>query len=149
MIQCAASKLIIIQLEFTSTWSEILGNIKKTNLLTVTVCKSLLLLHLLNTGRSCIAECWKQPQPPSLARCNLKVNDIQRMEELVALDKETRVKFWNCWLHRLEFQSSRDYTANLADTLTGPWVCKGWRAPSRVAPKYIHSIKVYWLRPWF
>lgn len=83
------------------------------NSLPISVYKASLLPHLLNAARNCIAESWKQIQLPSLARWLLKVNDIQRMEELLALDEVSKDKFGNCWFHWSDFQSTPEYADDL------------------------------------
>lgn len=48
--------------------------------------KSSVLPHLLNAARSCVAEYWKRPDPPTLSTWLEKVNDIMRMETMISAD---------------------------------------------------------------
>lgn len=53
--------------------------------------------QLVNAAHSCIAEFWKQQDPPMLSRWFQKVNEIRRMEELVAVDMGTQGQSATFW----------------------------------------------------
>lgn len=59
--------------------------------------KKSIIRHLLNAAKSCIPLLWKQQYPPTTAKLLKRVEDINRMEDLILTAQKKHERYTKTW----------------------------------------------------